>query len=156
MMSKSLSLAASPFAREPKRMIRLGWAAWTSTPVTFETICLVAGLKANTTPTTSLPHVGAGRGGSRTQDCGEVRVGHVTDSPPSTTRPRAGQIRGYFGLLGTGPLYAGRPGRTYLLRTRIRHRRPGRSPRWRLSFRGRRIGRPKRVSQINLTSCCHV
>src|ERR1039458_335330 len=96
------------------------------------------------------------RGGSRAQDCGEVRVGHVTDSPPSTTRPRAGQIRGYFGLLGTGPLYAGRPGRTYLLRTRIRHRRPGRSPRWRPSFRGRRISRPKRVSQINLTSCCHV
>ena len=28
-------------------------------------------------------------------------------------RPRAGQIRGYFGLLGTGPLYAGRLGTTY-------------------------------------------
>src|SRR5260370_15008348 len=55
MMSRSLSLAASPLACEPKRMIRLGWAAWTSTPVTFETISLVAGLKANTTPTTSLP-----------------------------------------------------------------------------------------------------
>lgn len=37
------------------------WAAWTRTPVTFETICLVSGLKANATPTTSLPHEVAGR-----------------------------------------------------------------------------------------------
>jgi len=41
-------------------MMRLGWAAWTSTPVKFETICLAAGLiKAGTTPATSLPHVRA-------------------------------------------------------------------------------------------------